>query len=293
MSDSKALIDFGDISKPATVLIEKISNAIGALYEPTRIRKEAQANADAAITEVKGQIEITDLHRRAMQRFITEEAKKQQHIEDITRLALPDVKNDAKTDQIAEDWIADFFDKCRLISDKDMQQLWGKVLAGEANSPGNFSKRTIGILAALDKADAQLFTSFCSFVWSIGSPTPLIYDVNADVYVKAGLSYAKLMHLNDIGLVNFNTIGTFNGNINQSHLVASYYGQEVSIALPAPAESIGRMDLGSALLSKAGAELAPMCGTQPNKEFFNYVTEKWLTRGYTISKTLPLQKTLV
>jgi hypothetical protein len=290
MSNGNSVINFGDVSKPATVLIEKISSAIGVLYEPTRIRKEAQANADAAMIEAKGQIEITDLTRRAMGRFVTEETKKQQNIEDITRLALPGVNDDAETEQVSEDWIADFFDKCRLISDTDMQQLWAKVLAGEANSPGNFSKRTIGILAALDKADAQLFNSLCSFVWSLGGLTPLIYDITSDVYTKAGLSYGKLMHLSDIGLVNFNTVGTFSGNIKPGHIVAYYFGQEVTIGLPTPGQ---QMDFGSALLSKSGAELAPVCSPQPSKDFFNYITKAWLARGYTVAKTLPLQKNLV
>ena len=33
-----------------------------------------------------------------------------------------------------EDWIANFFDKCRIVSDSEMQSLWARVLAGEANA---------------------------------------------------------------------------------------------------------------------------------------------------------------
>ena len=280
MSDGNSLINFGDVSKPVTVLIKKISNAIGVLYEPTQIRKVAKANADAAITQVKGQIEITDLQRRAMSRFITEEAKKQQNIEEITRLALPDVKDDAKSEQVSDDWIIDFFDKCRLISDKEMQQIWAKILAGEANSPGKFSKRTIGVIASLDKVDAQLFNSFCSFVWIIGSPTPLIFDIKSEVYTKTGLTYSKLLHLDDVGLVNFNTIGSFNGNITEQMLMVFYCGQPVLIELSP--NSGHKMSFGSALLSKAGAELADVCGAKRNEEFFNFVVNSWRTQGHKV-----------
>lgn len=70
-----------------------------------------------------------------MSRLFAEEAKKQANIEAITLKALPDVKPEAKTEGVEDDWIANFFDKCRLISDEQMQSLWARILAGEANSP--------------------------------------------------------------------------------------------------------------------------------------------------------------
>ena len=43
-----SLINLSGLSKPATVLIEKISNAVGMVWEPRQIRRVAQAKADAA-----------------------------------------------------------------------------------------------------------------------------------------------------------------------------------------------------------------------------------------------------
>ena len=71
-----SLVNIGEISKPATVLIEKVSSAIGVLYEPTRIRKEAEAKADAALIEAQSRIVIGDMERRAMVRFIIEQTLK-------------------------------------------------------------------------------------------------------------------------------------------------------------------------------------------------------------------------
>ncbi len=47
MAKSNSLINLGDLSKPASILIEKISNAVGILYEPHRIRKKAEGEVDA------------------------------------------------------------------------------------------------------------------------------------------------------------------------------------------------------------------------------------------------------
>jgi hypothetical protein len=49
---------------------------------------------------------------------------------------LPELTEAATPEKLEDDWITNFFDKCRLISDEEMQTLWSKVLAGEANAPG-------------------------------------------------------------------------------------------------------------------------------------------------------------
>ncbi len=91
---SNSIVNLGDLTKPIDTLIKKISTATGVLYEPKRIRRKANAEADAAIisaqaeaaaTMIKSEseIEITDLHRRATQRLIEEEAKRQKKMEEI------------------------------------------------------------------------------------------------------------------------------------------------------------------------------------------------------------------
>ncbi|MCM0722217.1 hypothetical protein NBH15_28630 [Parabacteroides sp. W1-Q-101] len=65
--------------KPLEKLIETVSSAIGTLYKPTQIRKEAKANAEALIiqkeAEAKGMIIIADAdagrpHQNSSKKFI-------------------------------------------------------------------------------------------------------------------------------------------------------------------------------------------------------------------------------
>ncbi len=44
---SNSLINFGGLSKPATVLIEKISAAVGGIFKPYQIVRVAKAEAAA------------------------------------------------------------------------------------------------------------------------------------------------------------------------------------------------------------------------------------------------------
>ena len=76
-----------------------------------------------------------------MRRFVEEEAQRQQNMEDITVRALPQLDENAKPDSIENDWITNFFAKCRIVSGNEMQELWSRILAGEANVPGTYARR--------------------------------------------------------------------------------------------------------------------------------------------------------
>ena len=144
-----SLLNAGQLTKPATVLIEKIANAVGTLWEPRQIRRVAQAKADAAMTLAKGDIEIDEVKRRAAKRFVEEETRKQLNMESIVEKAVQDVDPEAPTEQVDDDWITNYFDKCRSVSDDEMQNLWARILSGEANSPGSFSRKTVNLVADL------------------------------------------------------------------------------------------------------------------------------------------------
>src|SRR5215204_2816874 len=191
MSDGTSLINIGELAKPATTLIEKIADATGVLYEPRRIRKRAKAEAEAELIKVKAQIEITDLQRRALTRFVQEEAKKQENIEDITEVTIPLLNENSTPEKIEDDRMSNFFDKCRIVSDKEMQTLWSKVLAGEANQPNSFSKRTVNFLASLNKSDAELFTNLCRFAIVLNDLIPLIYNTEDPIYTNLGLNFTS------------------------------------------------------------------------------------------------------
>ena len=146
MADGISLINLDAFSKPVDTLISKISNAVGVLYEPSRIVNNAKAHAKANKIMAINALEIEDLQKRALTRFVNEETKKQQNIESIISKAIPEIKPDAKAEDVDNDWLVNFFDKSRLVSNEKMQILWAKILAGEANQPGSFSKMTLKIV---------------------------------------------------------------------------------------------------------------------------------------------------
>lgn len=292
-NESSSLVNLGDLTKPATILIEKISDAVGKIYEPHHIVNIAKAQATAKIIEAESNIEIAGLQKRALQRFIAEETRKQSNIELITIKALKGLNKNARPQDIEDDWIANFFNKCKLIADEEMQRLWAKILAGEANNPGAFSQRTVNYMSDIDKLDADLFTKLCSFCWHFytdDTPEPqvLIYSHRENIYNEYGISFGKLMHLDEINLLTFQGFseGFFDDNpgaITRS----SYFGIVVNIDINSERNSNYNLKLGQVALSKVGRELSSICNSQPNSDFFDYVLRKWIDEGYIIYSDYP------
>ena len=286
MSDDKSLVKIENVfglSEPARELIEKISNAIGILYEPRHIKKLAQAKADAELTETEGQIKINELQQRAMLRFVSEETKKQENIESITSKSIPLIEDSSKPDEIDDDWIVNFFDECRNISDENMQQLWAKILAGEANGPGTYSKRTVDLLGSMGPQDANLFTSLCSFIWSVGDElAPLIYDHKAEIYNHHNIKFSSLSHLDAIGLIRVDFTAGYILSVSGSHriLQANYF--DTSIVARKNKHNHKNdfsVEIGHAMLTRSGYELTRICNTKPVNGFVDYVLENWKTQG--------------
>ena len=71
---SNSIVNLGRISKPAEILLRKISKAFGTVFEPYQLKRMAKAEVAASMTRAEGEIAVTDLQRRAMRRFVNEEA---------------------------------------------------------------------------------------------------------------------------------------------------------------------------------------------------------------------------
>ena len=95
----------------------------------------AEAEAKARIIRAQTKLEISDIEQRGLERLVREEGKKQENIESITAQAIPLLSTDAKPEDMETDWVTHVFDKCRLISDAEMQSLGGEDIGWRSQSP--------------------------------------------------------------------------------------------------------------------------------------------------------------
>jgi len=193
-------------------------------------------------------------------------------MESITEKALPHLNEDSDPSKMENDWVTNFFDKSRIISDGEMQDLWAKVLAGEANAPGTYSKRTVNFLGDLDKKDAELFQNLCSFGWMVGSFTPLIFDSGVDIYKNKGINFDTLTHLDSIGMIQFNDITGFIRHIISKSFTAHYCSQPLVLDMK---KEDNTLPIGKVLLTQLGKELVAVCSAPGVEGFRDYVKEQW------------------
>lgn len=277
MTEGKSLISFGDLSKPATVLIEKVSAAIGEVFRPYQVKRMAVAEAGAKKILATAEIEVAEIQQRALRRWVREEQRKQENIEAITAESLRDVQDEAKPELIDEDWLVAFFDKCKLISDSEMQTLWSRILAGEANKPGSYSRRTLDFLANIDKKDAQDFTRLMGFGWNIGFFVPFVFDIGDPIYKQHELRFATLTHLDSIGLIKFDNANGFGLTELPKFTNLGYFGKIFGVEFPAEENNV--LQVGKVLLTQIGSELAPICGAVFSPTALDYVIERWQSLG--------------
>ncbi len=275
---NNSLVNLGNLAETAKVLIEKVSDAVGGVFKPYQIKRVAKAEAEAEIIKATTQIEISEIKQRALDRFLVEEASKQENIESITKKAIPQLEEGANPGGIEKDWLIDFFDKSRIVSDEEMQNLWSAILAGEANKPGSYSKRTLHLMASLDKKDATLLNKLCRFLWKIEDITvPLVFDTKHDLYVNNGISFSVLKHLDSIGLISFESVsGYISKDLNKTVVVS--YDKKIT-TLEFQNDSKNDLNIGHVLFTDVGAQLAQFCQGRAVEGFEEYVMSEWLKGG--------------
>lgn len=206
-------------------------------------------------------------------------------MEDIVRKAIPSVDSEnARPEDVASDWFTNFFDKCRIVSDEQMQEIWAHILAGEANNPGSFSRKTVNLVADLDKRDAALFQSLCRFGWIVGGHfRPLIFDADDEIYPSNGIAFGSLVQLETLGLINFDGLSGFVVIATSKQTIASYCGKSVILTLPDGKDY--RLSLGKVILTQAGEELSGICPVPGIDGFFEYVYDKWAEQSLVPPRT--------
>ena len=158
-----------------------------------------------------------------------------------------------------------------------MQLLWSRVLAGEANVPGTFAKRTVNLLADLDKVDAELFTNLCGFVWQIEDFVPLMFNIQGELYNRRGINFSSLAHLESLGLIKFEAIPGFVRRDLPKIVAAIYHGKPTNLTFPYEGKNM--LSVGNVLLTRAGQQLAPVCGSTPGEGFYEFVYDRWASES--------------
>ena len=264
-----------DDNEAGKTLVEKIAEAFGWIGAPWQVKRMAKAHVKADKIRLEGDIELADIDRRALNRWRLEQSQKQLNIENTISNAVPLLSNNSTPHDIDNDWIVQFFGFARNISDEDIQLLWSRVLAGEANAPGSFSKRTLRILSELEKEDGDMFSNVCNFIAKVGMDDPVVFNSSDDLYIDAGVTFESIAHLDTIGLIEERNFGFVRHIEGAQHIQVKYFGESFQLNCDSLSRDKGGLKMGKIRFTEAGRQLATICQTVAVEGNLERLREEW------------------
>ena len=273
MEAKGSLISVNFDGKPLEKLIEVVSNGIGTLYRPRKIRKEAEAQAYAiklienakAVAGSESMLIETETLERIGQRLVAQEIRRQNNIDGVVEKAAEDLKGkDVSDEPVSEDWSTRFFGIVQDVSQEEMKALWAKILAREIERPTSFSMRTLETLRNLSAKEAELFEKIAPFILQHGNY--FIYNEH-EVLEKFGIHYIDLAQLTECGLLQPGTFvrKTYESKPDGDTKSPIVYGKYVIImTLPKMTKSV---DIPVTLLTQTGIELFGLLEPEENLDY--------------------------
>ncbi|WP_289102028.1 DUF2806 domain-containing protein [uncultured Fusobacterium sp.] len=206
---------------PIEKLLDTVSRAIGKAYEPTNIRKIADAkaheinviadamrnNVDIPIIYDSSKVTIDtgnyeEIAKRASTRLAYQEIIKQQNIENVVNNAYEELKESEKVsnEPVDPDWVLRFFNSVENISDEDMQKVWARILAGEIKTPNTYSYRTMEKLKNMTQKEVELFQKIAEISLYNGNIYFIFFETS--LLSKYDLKFSDILLLEECGLIS-------------------------------------------------------------------------------------------
>lgn len=285
-------------------VVGAISDAVGAIYRPYGIRREAQANADASIIKARAEAQaLLEQHKIiedanialpndsiqsapppnellgvAANRIGHIEKRRQSNMATVADGALDLLLSRLSAGQINlkefdrpdSDWLVYFMELCKDVGNEDLQDLWQQVLAGEFEKPGSFSLLTLNTLRHLGSREAKTFGQLANFTW-IHTDTGFLHYIrtqDTEGYIKdIGISIADKQELDSIGLI----AGNISFSLSEKPEKFSYLGTAYDFTYTHPPDGlIGISDkLDTERLSSIGQQIYKLC--KPTSQDLKYI----------------------
>lgn len=101
------------------------------------------------------------------------------------------------SESVDDDWLFRWRDSASHVSSEELQNLWGRVLAGEVKSPGSFSLRTLDFLKSISRQEAEAISVLSRFI--IGNA---IYRVPEQELKEFDLKFEFFLSMQQLGLIS-------------------------------------------------------------------------------------------
>lgn len=189
---------------------------------------------------------------------------------------LKDVSDEEVSDnEVDPDFFARWRREAKVIGERDLQCLWGKVLSEEIKSPDSISFRTLDVVKNLTKREAEVFHKVSGYVFDM---LGLIHVEN-----KTVVTYRDVVVLAEAGLV----VPSVNGTLSRIRNTVFFDGVEwcyVKFEGYVFVVNASSANLSCTLLTEAGKQLYKIMDKKVmSSDDFKYVAEAVRPKGGRVS----------
>ena len=256
-------------------LAEIVSFALGGAARGERKMADAKAYAAEVEAKTKNKVALIEAQgEEELARFI--EAKETRKLNN-TMAVIGKARSyfsDGETvsdEPVDEGWINRFFGIIEDISDEELRDIWGRVLAGEIKKPKSYSLRTLETLRNLTSDEASIIVKAATNTF-----------FNEYVYKNASLSLQEKLLLQEIGVMLDDGMGLeFNWEVKAKSVFIILLDNNYVLTLHNDSEKTIKCNTEVYKLSTAGKEIIKMVTVKADEResFYKILANHFRTKG--------------
>lgn len=291
--------DLAGLSAPATKLIKVLSSGMGTVYRPISIRLDAAANAKAirmlgaanlevevtrtnalAASDASNKVVLAEasiqIEDRAQRRLQHREVRRQRNLEAIAEAAVFHLPDQVSSTDVEENWKTRFFNIAEDVSNADMQDIWGKILAGEVARPGTYSMRALEILKNLSPGEAETFQKLRHLATDSGYVLKIGFGNDLTEF---GITFGDVLSMREAGLLadgdNLSVMLTIPQQVE--YAILPFAGKALLIQVTADQPKIINFEV--YVLTAVGIQLISLIAPEINMEYLRKIAVAYKDKG--------------
>ena len=225
--------------------------------------KQAETETKVELLKLKGQEEVANY-------ISAKESRKMNNVKSVVEKATSHFMEGEKVsnEPVNTDWTNRFFSIVEDISDETLQDVWGRILAGEVKQPNSFSLRTLDLLRNVTKEEAELFVKASKYY----------VEKNYICTEEFTLSLHETLLLGETGFINSEEL-TKIWTIEPNSKLNAIIDRNVLFILHNNNDKQIKCRLSIKKLSKSGTEILSLVEKSDRTEFYNSLARFLKSKG--------------
>lgn len=203
--DNLIKIDFKPLSDLGIALLDKIEKGTGWIFSTETAKKQGYKNI---IDEISKRADINPIDRAIIISQFNKIKKEHKNRAQIIEKAVKLLEKGDNPEKIKDDWLIEFFELCKNVSNQELQYVWAKILVNECKEKKTNSFKLLRTISELSRDEIDVIMKVvkeCNY--GIRSfETIGILCLNNKYLQNINIKYEKIIELEDIGIMKRETI---------------------------------------------------------------------------------------